>query len=687
MAIQFKTTDYKLSTYTGLTRDSWIEAGKYLLEGVFQNVPDINTPIVVKRYETKITYPHLDDPLEKQIVQRRAERFEGLIRSFYIAAPLIRDNPEVEVRGILLKDYYKNHILRCCDKNDKLYIGDYEFLKNSGMNPDPYPKFQQTVECSAMVIGLWFTKEHIWDTYSKKEQDIIADYLKSFAYGATHDDNWNLFNMLILAFLNIAGYEIDRAKMLDFAYRTLSYHAGDGWYRDGLGFDYYTAMAFNLYAPLWNVWYGYDNEPQVANRFEEISNKLMETYANMFDKDAFVNMWGRSIIYRNGCTAAFAGNAFLKNPGLDYGLARRVMSGALKQFLTRDDFLRDGIPTLGFYGSFSYLLQGYSCAASPYWLAKPFLSLYFDKDHPLWGETENNGIWEKLNENEVKQTILNGPAICITNHGGNGETIFRTGKVIKGKDYISEIWNYAKLAYNSKYPWEATPVSCPDVDTQQYTLVDKVNGNIHHANLTFWIGEKKGVLYRKQFFDYRSEEDMQRTHSIKLADVPVKYGILRFDRPRMYRWPMSITLGAYGFTDNGTKITKIEKDGAKAIILKGKDYTGQEKQLAMTIYDGWESIEYTKSHGTNPDSENSIVIYARTELDKSNDGEAKAIFISQTITKESHESFSEEEIFPIEKIEYSDRLKTGAYGDIKITLKDKTIKTINFDELEGELLL
>ena len=107
----------------------------------------------------------------------------------------------------------------------------------------------------------------------------------------------------------------------------------------------------------------------------------------------------------------------------------------------------------------------------------------------------------------------------------------------------------------------------------------------------------------------------------------------------------------------------------------------------MTIYDGWESLEYTKSQGTNPDSENSIVIYVRTELDKSNDGNAKAIFISQTITKESHESFSEDELFPIEKIEYSDRLKTGAYDDIKITLKDKTEKTINFDELEGELSL
>ena len=38
MAFVPKTLDYTVSPYTGLTRQSWIEAGTYLLEGVFQNI-------------------------------------------------------------------------------------------------------------------------------------------------------------------------------------------------------------------------------------------------------------------------------------------------------------------------------------------------------------------------------------------------------------------------------------------------------------------------------------------------------------------------------------------------------------------------------------------------------------------------------------------------------------------------
>lgn len=30
--------DFELSPFTGMTREGWIEAGKYLLEGVFKNI-------------------------------------------------------------------------------------------------------------------------------------------------------------------------------------------------------------------------------------------------------------------------------------------------------------------------------------------------------------------------------------------------------------------------------------------------------------------------------------------------------------------------------------------------------------------------------------------------------------------------------------------------------------------------
>lgn len=44
MRMEFENLDYDVSPYTGLTRDSWIEAGKYLLEGIFQDITNIEDP-------------------------------------------------------------------------------------------------------------------------------------------------------------------------------------------------------------------------------------------------------------------------------------------------------------------------------------------------------------------------------------------------------------------------------------------------------------------------------------------------------------------------------------------------------------------------------------------------------------------------------------------------------------------
>ena len=51
---------------------------------------------------------------------------------------------------------------------------------------------------------------------------------------------------LIWAFLDMEGYEIDEEIMLDHAQSILAYYAGDGWYRDGHSFDYYSCWAFNV---------------------------------------------------------------------------------------------------------------------------------------------------------------------------------------------------------------------------------------------------------------------------------------------------------------------------------------------------------------------------------------------------------------------------------------------------------
>ena len=197
MKFEPKTLDYDLSPYTGLTRESWLEAGKYMLEGIFRHIKDFQQPVVMPRKETEITYPHLKAPRRTQDIQRTAEVFEGLTRTFFIAAPLISNIPDLEICGYSMAEYYKNQILRVCTKGDALYVGTYEDQQEIAGHVNPFQAFQQTVETCALVICLWVSREQIWETYTKEEKDVIAAFLEGYAHENTVPQNWRLFNMQI----------------------------------------------------------------------------------------------------------------------------------------------------------------------------------------------------------------------------------------------------------------------------------------------------------------------------------------------------------------------------------------------------------------------------------------------------------------------------------------------------------
>ncbi len=669
-------TDYNLSPFTGLTRDSWIEAAEYLLAGVFNNIRSIEDPVVMPRYENDITYPRPHDP-EWRV---RAEMFEGLARSFFIAASLIHIKPELAINGISIRDYYAKQVLCAVTPGEKNYVFSYTDMQNADHSGNRFAIYQQTVETAALVICLWMSEAEIWDRYTAEEKDRIAAFLTDFAHANTVPQNWRLFNMLDLAFLHMKGYPIDADIMRDHAQNILHYYAGEGWYRDGHSFDYYSCWAFNMYTAIWNNWYGYEHEPYIAARFEENSNELMKTYPGFFDRDGFTNMWGRSGIYRNAATGAFDGNLLMRNPAVDPGLARRICSGSLLQFLSRDDFLWKGVPTLGFYGPFSPLLQGYSCAESPFWLGKAFLCLHFPEDHPFWTAKENNGLWEDLKKAETKVRTLDGPGLSIACHEANGITELRTGKVVKEKNDRHGMNNYSKLVYNTKFPWESTVDE--RIESQQYVVRYEGDERAVRGNVTYWAGQKDDVLYRRQFFDYEMETECHWRTAIDLADFAVPFGMIRADKLRMYRRPLEITLGAFGFPDNGTEITYLEEGGYKAAVVKGHDHTGKEKQMAFTIFNGWSGIKRIDSRGTNPDSPRSILLYAETSRRKQY-GYEPYLLISQVITKESLEDFDMDEIFPISDIEYTDPERCGGYGQVVISLKTGDRRVIDFYGIEG----
>ena len=135
------------------------------------------------------------------------------------------------------------------------------------------------------------------------------------------------------------------------------------------------------------------------------------------------------------------------------------------------------------------------------------------------------------------------------------------------------------------------------------------------------------------------------------------------------------------------KIIEKYKGNAKAIILKGTDSQGHRKQLAMTVYDGFDDLTVTKSRGTNPDSENSIVIYATAKRNKMYDATEPYVMISQVITLDNDREFTDAELFPIHDIIYEDEYRNGAYGTVTLRLKNGEDRVINYNKIERYMSL
>src|SRR6056297_983125 len=95
MAFTVKHPDFEKSPLTGMTREHWVEAAKYLVDGVLQHIQSMDDPVVIPK-QSDACYPQPGEPPHRF----QAAEFEGLARTFMAAAPVIAENPRAESSGI-----------------------------------------------------------------------------------------------------------------------------------------------------------------------------------------------------------------------------------------------------------------------------------------------------------------------------------------------------------------------------------------------------------------------------------------------------------------------------------------------------------------------------------------------------------------------------------------------------------
>ncbi|MGW3347223.1 DUF2264 domain-containing protein [Nonomuraea rubra] len=249
---------------------------------------------------------------------------------------------------------------------------------------------QPMVEAASIALGLWLTREHLWDRLAPAVRERAAAWLSGALRHEPVDNNWWLFPAMVGGFLSSAGLHTEAAERA--VERGLAriepWYAGDGWYSDGpdRSFDHYNGWAMHLYPILLGHLAG-----TPGPRYRDRLRRFLDGYARTFDADGGMLYHGRSLTYRFASAAPLFAGALAGATPLTPGQTRRLASGVLRHFLDRGALSPEGLLTLGWYGPHEPSLQPYSGSASPYWAAKAFLGLLLPPGHPVWTAVEEPG--------------------------------------------------------------------------------------------------------------------------------------------------------------------------------------------------------------------------------------------------------------------------------------------------------
>ncbi|HNX56713.1 MAG TPA: DUF2264 domain-containing protein, partial [Prolixibacteraceae bacterium] len=584
---------------------------------------------------------------------------------------------------INLRDYYSRQIYNAFTPGHANSLPMPEDLLDSN--------YQFTCEFGGLFKTLLLMPETIWFQYTEEQKNEMVVTISKWAHHRTTQNNWRIFNIIALSFLKKYGYEIDDDLLKSHLMWVVSYQSGNGWYLEQT-YNYYSISLFIVYTTIWNRTFGDEYYPEIAEIIEKSAQKLMESLTSFFGRDGYINMWSRSICYRTWVSGAFPVAFMLKDKNLlDAGWARRLCSGSLLQFVTREEFYCNDIPSLGFYGQKEYMVQNYSCAGSPFLMFLPFICLALPDDSPFWTARENDGMWEKLGDQSNK-VILENPGLMLVNHGLTG-----TSEIIPGKVYYDDP-NYSKLAYNTHFPWEdhnpqgGTSMEYSyrsqdprDVrgDDVNFYLTGKTVENDSEKNRSFTIsqsmffnGVRDNVLYRQAIM--RRPPNNGVGYIIDLAEITIPGGVIRVDRSRL-AFEYELTLGHFGLPHlNGEKAVVNQFDeGNKKVITASIP----GRRIALITYNGWDKLDTLVHTDRNAEADESTVIYAhKKRMDKN---PAMELMISVMLHRMDNEEWTAEELSPIKDIKIADVTSQYSTLGATITLANGEVYNIDFKDIDG----
>ena len=388
--------DYKLSPYTGYTRQHWVEITKKIVSG-FMPYVDKKTGVINLTGNPEETYLHEHLTAPGKLVEA-FERTQMAVAS-YIAA-----TNQTRIPG---------------------YNGDIAEIYRKGMdlftNPkSPYvPKGRQYIFGSGSVLAMLLAPKHFIDSLDKKVKKNVANALSTIIHRHQNPTNTFLFSMMPAVVMDRLGAKYDRKLLDDHFENILGMYRGNGWFIDGWnqGFDHYNFWGFQLYL---HALMHFDERwrKKYRVRVKEITEKHEETLQYFFGKDGGPIPKGRSLNYRFACVSGIGYSQLSGLSSMDPGVARRICSGCLKYFWDHGVLSERGLIEPGFRASNSCVGENYTDFGAPYWSITGLVPVILPEKHLFWNAKEKPIETDKPG---IRRFLVTGANMVLKADGNRGE--------------------------------------------------------------------------------------------------------------------------------------------------------------------------------------------------------------------------------------------------------------------------
>ncbi|MEA5516422.1 DUF2264 domain-containing protein [Nodularia sp. UHCC 0506] len=327
---------------------------------------------------------------------RKLDALEGFARFFPLAAVWMSSGNgtivDIDHEKIDLVQLLHQGIVAGTDLQNTEYWGKIKNLD------------QRIVEAADIALGLWISRDYLWNTFSLQERQQIVTWLEQVMNKKLHNNNWLLFPVIIhksLESLGVSHKKYDTLVEELYQKYKQEHYIGDGWFNDPpKGVDYYNAWAIH-YSLFWL--------DQIDSQFDPIFIRkthveFLKFYRYFFSKNGFPAM-GRSICYRMAAPAPIITGTMLAPQEVSPGLAFRALDLTWRFFVAHNS-LQQGTVTQGYCTPDLSILDSYSGASSCLWsLRSLIVAFYVDKFISLWNSSPEKLPIEVGDFSEVNQSI------------------------------------------------------------------------------------------------------------------------------------------------------------------------------------------------------------------------------------------------------------------------------------------